>query len=168
MDKIRIIQVSDIHFEHNRPENNKLVLEAFFTDLKHEIEHRNDTYCIISGDLTNKGSSKEYNDFYDYFIFKMMKIIPLKNIICVPGNHDLNRNIIEKNLKQHQEIISKGYSESDFNDFITDGTSNIIHEKFENYSNFCINKLQKSNFNYYGYPELLVPEISVFCLNIAS
>lgn len=72
MKQIKIIQVSDIHFEWNEPENQGLVLNAFFKDLETTIDSKvskENTYCIISGDLVNKGGSQRtYDDFYNKFI----------------------------------------------------------------------------------------------------
>jgi predicted MPP superfamily phosphohydrolase len=92
MSKVNIIHISDIHYEKNEPENQGLVLTSFFNDLEIKIDKTNieNTYCIISGDLVNKGNSEKiFEDFYNNFIIKLTKYVPLKNIYCSPGNHDL-------------------------------------------------------------------------------
>ncbi|NCC99661.1 MAG: metallophosphoesterase [Bacteroidia bacterium] len=167
MTKIKIIQISDIHFEKNQPENNGLVLNAFFDDLKSEFCDSDNTFCVINGDLVNKGTANEYEQFYESFIKKLVEYIPLKNIICNPGNHDFKRSIIENNFNNHQTIADGNYNESDFNDLVKKGKDNILQNKFDEYIAFCKNKLFKSNCNHYGFSERVAPEVSIFCLNSA-
>ncbi len=167
MDKINIIHISDIHYEFNEPENQGLIIDSFFKDLDSQLdpENKEHTYCIISGDLVNKGNSeKTFNDFYDNFILKLVKRIPIQNIFCTPGNHDLNRNEIEKNLKEHDDILNNDYTETDFNNFLKE-EDNIIHEKFKYYKKFYIEKLLSSNFNLNGFSEVIAPEITLYFLN---
>ena len=126
MSKITVIQVSDIHFDGNEPENQGLVLNAFFKDLETNTNSdKENTYCIISGDLVNKGNSQRtYNELYCNFVEKLLPFVPLNHIICVPGNHDLNRNVVETNFNKHDEIISNEYKESDLNEFIKNDKKN--------------------------------------------
>jgi DNA repair exonuclease SbcCD nuclease subunit len=167
MEKITIIHISDIHYEFNEPENQGLILNSFFTDLDTQLDLNNkeNIYCIISGDLVNKGNSeKTFNDFYNNFMTKILKRVPIKNVFCIPGNHDLNRKEIEDNLKEHNAIIEKEFSETEFNNFIKE-ENNIIHNKFKYYKKFYINKLQSSNFNLNGFSEIISPEITLYFLN---
>ncbi|MCP9748388.1 metallophosphoesterase [Lacihabitans sp. CS3-21] len=167
MDKITIIQISDIHYEFNEPETQGLILSSFFIDLDTQLDlnNKDNTYCVISGDLVNKGNSeKTYNDFYENFILKILKRVPIQNIFCIPGNHDLNRKEIEDNLKDHNDIIEKEFTETGFNNFIKE-EDNIIHNKFKYYKKFYLDKLQSSNFNLNGFPEIIAPEITLYFLN---
>lgn len=170
MNSISIIQISDIHFEQNEPENQGLVLSAFFKDIEAILDNRDNkenTYCIISGDLVNKGGSRKiYEDFHEKFIKKLTNYVPLKNIFSVPGNHDFNRTILETEFADHDEIKSKEYQETEFNEFVK-SENNLLQKKFTYYSDFCTTKLVKDKYNVYGFSELLIPEISVFCLNSA-
>lgn len=83
-----------------------------------------------------------------------------------PGNHDLNRDFIKKNYAEYQEIVSREYSETQFNELVKDENS-FISKKFDYYKKFCTEKLSIQNFNIYGYSVNLIPEISCFCLNSA-
>lgn len=94
MRRISIVHISDIHFDKCEPENQGLIINAFFKDLNSLLvdKPKDDIYCIISGDLVQAGNSSNiYDSFYNKFIKRLMKIISVKNIICTPGNHDLNR-----------------------------------------------------------------------------
>lgn len=169
MDRIKIIHISDIHYSKMSPENEGLIINSFFGDLEikeNEFDYYN-TYCIISGDLVNAGANDNvYTDFYKNFIQRLIKFLPIKNIYCVPGNHDLNRLYFKKNLRSHLDIINQKLSESDFNNYVKSDQS-ILREKFKPYDNFCTNTLRIENFNYYGYSRKLTTEITIFCLNSA-
>ena len=101
MDNIKIIQISDIHFNTNNLGDNLLVLNAFFEDLNIYVWNKDTTYCVISGDLVSTGSRKEYDAFYEYFIKKILNYTRLENIIVVPGNHDLNRSVVEETYSKY-------------------------------------------------------------------
>ncbi len=167
MNSIKVIHVSDIHYENNEPENQGLILTSFFTDLKSKIDkaNRENTFCIISGDLVNKGNSDSvFGNFYNNFIVKLTEFVPIKNIFCSPGNHDLNRKVVEDNFEEHNIIINKVFSETEFNDYIKT-ENNIILKKFIYYENFCKQKLNLPKFNLLGYSETPIPEISFYFLN---
>lgn len=167
MSNIKIIHISDIHYEKNEPENQGLILTSFFNDLDIKIDKSNkeNTFCIISGDLVCRGNSdKVFDDFYNNFIIKLSKFVPIKNIYCSPGNHDLNRKIIEDNFNEHKEIVDRKFTETEFNDFIK-SNNNIILKKFHYYESFCKQKLHLTNFNLLGYSESPIPEISFYFLN---
>lgn len=167
MSEITIIHVSDIHYENNEPENQGLVISSFFDDLETKIDKSDaeNTYCIISGDLVNKGNSERiFNEFYNTFILKLTKIVPLQNIYCSPGNHDFNRGIVEQNIDDHNNLIVQNFNETEFNDFVK-SEGNLIQNKFKFYEMFCRDQMHISNFNLTGYWELLTPEISIYFLN---
>lgn len=167
MSEVTIIHISDIHYEKNEPENQGLVISSFFDDLESKLNKSDapNTYCIISGDLVNKGNSEKiFNDFYNNFIHKLTKLIPLQNIFCSPGNHDLNRNIVENNFQEHNNLIAQKFEETEFNDFVKT-EDNLIQNKFKFYESFCKSKMHNFNFNLSGYAELLIPELTVYFLN---
>lgn len=167
MSRITVIHVSDIHYDKNEPENQGLILTSFFSDLDNKIDKSNkeNTFCIITGDLVNKGNSdKVFEDFYNNFIVKLTQFVPIKNIYCSPGNHDLDRKVVEDNFDEHNEIVNKEFRETEFNDFIKT-EKNIILKKFHYYENFCKQKLHLPNFNLIGYSEAPIPEISFYFLN---
>lgn len=167
MENITLIHISDIHYEFNEPENQGLIINSFFTDLETQLDtgNKDNTYCILSGDLVNKGNSeKTYNDFFNNFISKISKRVPIQNIFCIPGNHDFNRKEIEENLKQHDEVLTKEFTESEFNNFIKE-EDNLIHKKFKYYKKFYLEKLHSSNFNLNGFSEIIAPEITLYFLN---
>ena len=167
MENITLLHISDIHYEFNEPENQGLIINSFFTDLDTQLDitNKDNTYCVISGDLVNKGNSeKTYNDFFNNFILKISKRIPIQNIFCIPGNHDLNRKEIEENLKEHDAVLEKEFTETEFNNFIKE-EDNLVHKKFKYYKKFYLEKLHSSNFNLNGFSETIAPEITLYFLN---
>ena len=113
MDNIHILCISDIHFDNYAPENQALVLNEFLKDAAERMNSYDTScrYCIIAGDLVNVGHTKQsYEKFYDVFIKRLIKIVPIEHIICTPGNHDLNRNEISKSPDEHKKLVSyKGH-----------------------------------------------------------
>lgn len=170
MDNIHILCISDIHFDRSEPENQGLVLNEFFKDISERMNPYDMSlrYCIIAGDLVNIGNTKQiYDKFYDSFIKRIIKVIPIEHIICTPGNHDLNRNEIIKTPDDHAELISfKNKSETEFNEKVTSKDS-IVRRKFKAYDDFCNEHMHILNYNLFGFYNNLLSEISVYCLNSA-
>ena len=67
---IKILHISDIHYGWKKPEEDGVVLDAFFEDLKQTLSgNQLENYCIISGDLVHKGGNDhEYEGLYNGFL----------------------------------------------------------------------------------------------------
>ena len=66
--------------------------------------------------------------------------IKKEHIICVPGNHDIQRTSIEENKIVYSSIVSQDFTECKFNDLLESETqANLLTKKFENYENFLPN-----------------------------
>lgn len=135
-----IVHISDIHYQQNREENQNLVLDAFFVDLREQIKQyqTEDVFIVLSGDIVNAGESKEaFDSAYSYFSAKLDTVgIPVANRICVPGNHDISRAVIKSNFINHKSLISSNLEEDEFNTLINDNDTTQIASKFENYFAF--------------------------------
>lgn len=169
---IHILCISDIHYSKSAPENQGLVLREFFNDLPKQLIgiDRDNLYCIIAGDLVQAGNvDKSYDDFYEAFIKKLTLYIPLDHILCVAGNHDMNRNILKDKewADKHNALFKKDLSEEEYNCYLAKNEESVIYKKFDCFNRFCLNKMQIENYDLLGYSVNLVPEISVFCLNSA-
>lgn len=170
MDNIHILCISDIHFDNYAPENQALVLNEFLKDAAERMNSYDTScrYCIIAGDLVNVGHTKQsYEKFYDVFIKRLIKIVPIEHIICTPGNHDLNRNEISKSPDEHKKLVSyKGHTESEFNTDVKSANS-LIRRKFKPFDEFCREHLHILEYDLFGFGINFLPEISVYCLNSA-
>jgi len=134
-----IIHLSDIHYRENWEEEQGVVLNEFFSDLSKQIEKLDspNIYLALSGDICQTGDNIDlYQSFYNYFSKNLDRIGITKNKrICVPGNHDASRNIVEKKYIEHEGVIGQCLNEKDFNDYLH-GDPVIFKSKFENYSLF--------------------------------
>ena len=166
---INILHISDIHFGWNKPEEDGVVLDAFFEDLKNTMQKNkgDENYCIISGDLVFKGCDEhEYQQFYSQFIGKLIQIIPLNNIMVVAGNHDLNRKWVEDNIEKHREDIYKNRTEVEFNDYMKEEDCQLL-KKFIPFNRFCKEIICSPEFDITGYYRNITSDISIFMLNSA-
>lgn len=170
MENLYLLCLSDIHFNKNEPEGQGLVLNEFFKDLSKvlsDIDHEN-LYCVISGDLVQAGNVEQaYNEFSRYFLKKLQQYVPLKNILVVAGNHDLNRNILmQDNWKQLQnDLVNSKEEEEKYNETLRDNADSVIYKKFFQFNQFVNKELQIPSYDLFGYAVNIVPEISVYCLN---
>lgn len=166
---INILHISDIHFGWNKPEEDGVVLDAFFDDLENTMSQGNkeDNYCMISGDLVYKGCNDyEYALFYHDFISKITQRIPMDNIIVVAGNHDLNRNWVENNLEKHKKDIYKDRTEVEYNDYVNEENCQLL-KKFVPFKKFCNEVMRIPEFDLSGYYRNITSDVSVFMLNSA-
>ena len=166
---IKILHISDIHYGWKKPEEDGVVLEAFFDDLKQTLSGNHfENYCIISGDLVHKGGNDhEYEEFYNGFIHRLIKHMPLSHIIVTPGNHDLSQKYVSDNLKAHQTEIHRLRTEVEFNEYVDDKEKCQLREKFASFEKFCTDKLRISEFDLSGYYRNFSPEVSIYMLNSA-
>jgi len=95
--RIAIIQLSDLQFGHKHtfgnPSNiaDKLILDV------QEMAHKHDfmpSYLVLSGDITETGHADEFKDAENVIniILKDLSIDKV-NLLCVPGNHDVSRDL---------------------------------------------------------------------------
>lgn len=95
-----ILYISDIHFTGKREENEGVVINAFIRDAKKQLEEipHKDAFVFVGGDLVQKADDKEsYNNLWNDVIVPLLALgIKKEHIICVPGNHDIQRTSIEE------------------------------------------------------------------------
>ena len=170
MDNIYLLCLSDIHFDRNEPESQGLVLNEIFNDLPKvlgDVDCDN-LYCVISGDLVQAGNVEQaYSEFSKYFLKKLQKYVPLKNILVVAGNHDLNRNILtQDNWKKIQnDLVNSQEDEENYNVTLRGEEDSVIYKKFYQFNQFVNKELQIPSYDLFGYEVNIVPEISIYCLN---
>lgn len=165
-----IIYVSDIHFTGRKPENEGVVLNAFLKDVKRqldEIPHK-DTFIFIGGDLVQMADDKgTYDLFWNDLIVPLLDFgIPKEHIICVPGNHDIQRTKIEEKKFLYTAFLNRKITEGDFNDFIENqDNKTLLVNKFENFEYFITQKMECANYDSIGFNIELNDEWSVYCIN---
>ena len=126
---MRILHLSDLHFGFEKDKTEE-ELRANYSDalckevLKASKENSID-YVFITGDIAWKAKAPDY-DSASLFINKIIENakVPPKNIFLCPGNHDVDRDIIQdieypsdqgktKTLLKHERLdrLSEGFEE---------------------------------------------------------
>lgn len=100
--QIRWIHISDIHYHFNNYDS-EMLREDLLKRISTHREMEPITHIFCSGDLTDKNGHIS-NDLYKYMeSIASSAMVPKKNFIIVPGNHDHDRSVI-------QEILTNTYS----------------------------------------------------------
>ncbi len=95
-----IIHLSDLHVfcsKYSEEKQLKINLNSFYEECKEINEKFKPTVLIISGDISETGSWDEYTQAIELIkaILSYFPFISLDRLILVPGNHDVNRNIVK-------------------------------------------------------------------------
>ncbi len=142
--KIRILWLSDIHFDKNYKKSStdflNLIIERFHEYLKgiEDVE-----YVLLSGDIGNCAAAEDYSLFNKLILDKILNtLFPNAKLLVVPGNHDVNWSIVEDwksnnnaFYKRFIENFKKGISEGDTKlryDFLKSNLSDY-KELFKNF-----------------------------------
>jgi len=90
----KIIHISDLHFDEkgNSLLQNSEFLDAFLESLK-KLDKTVDT-LIISGDIVDRGGTEIAYQKAAGVINKIKTELNITHTVCVPGNHDVNRNLL--------------------------------------------------------------------------
>ncbi len=92
--KLQLIHLSDMHFE-DRTHPFEIQIDKIIQAIN-SIENADECIIVVSGDLSGKGASKEYNYVSSFLgaLFKHLnqqKYLQKKiEFVCVPGNHDID------------------------------------------------------------------------------
>lgn len=127
LDGERVNDDSYLKIPHSK-ETSKHFIDKFINAAKEECGDNN-IYLLITGDITDCGAKLEY-DYALVYINSIIKELNIdkKNILVLPGDHDINRKSIE-DLKYSKE----SYSIEELNEC-----------KFKNFSDFYLKLLGKT------------------------
>ena len=149
---IQWLHLSDFHIKPNEAYNTSPIFDALQDDIEKLMEDYSITafdFIIITGDLGYFGNDGDYVDV----IHLLDNILDYTNTLkdklyIVPGNHDVNREIVEN---QKYQIKTEWKSVNDANNFMT-GDKTILKaffNKFNGYSKFIKNYFDGSRaFNH--------------------
>lgn len=169
--KYAIVNISDIHYRKKEPEGASTITNAFINDLKEQIITLSDYkfYLAITGDIVYMGNDNEaYQSFSEEFDQKLTTIgLSKEHRLLVPGNHDLDRNVVTEDFQNYIKRIEKfSRTEQSFNNFITD--KNPMDQKFDNYELFESEFAKYGlHFSTQGQGWYLDDTLGVYCLNTA-
>lgn len=92
---MKIIHISDSHFGNDKPVFELNLLSKAFLDFKHLFSN-DDTYLIVSGDITLKGNEKGYHEASNFFRKIWVENGGSRNrFFACPGNHDFCNSTFE-------------------------------------------------------------------------
>lgn len=169
--KHAIVHLADIHYRKDSPEGASSIIKSFIKDLIIQCGDLKEYQFSIAmtGDIVQAGTDFEsFLAIINELDSGLLSVgIKKENRIIAPGNHDLNRMIIENNFEEYKKIQEeKTKSEEIFNNFMS--IYNPIHEKFENFDLF-LSEFAKYDDNYscLGWGCNIDDSIGVYCLNSA-
>lgn len=167
-----LLNISDIHYGSDTPENEGLVISAFLKDVKEQTSklEYDEIYVILGGDLVFAASEKSYSGFDKDIIQKLMSILGIKrdHFIFVPGNHDLNRQFIKEVEESFQPIFNAKYEEGKFNDLIRkEAQKDTVFGKFKDFLNYSVNTMGRNESVLTGAVYNINDQWSIHTLNSA-
>lgn len=164
-----ILFLSDIHYKGNSDVSEELIIGSFWKDFLSSLGGIDfkDRYCIIAGDLSCYGTHDNIQKFASDFHKRLIEMIPSNHVAYIPGNHDLNRNFIEKHFDSYQSeelMLQKYEKEEEFDEKVKE---NFVLGKFKYFKEFCEDKANIEGFDLSGYEYKISPDVSVYLLNTA-
>lgn len=99
--EIKILHLSDLHFDSAKPKDTQIILDALWKDLDN---FKDINFILFSGDLVKAGDKKDdFEEAFQIFIKPLLEKTNLDkdSFFIAPGNHDIQRSSID-------EIIEEG------------------------------------------------------------
>lgn len=166
--KISWLHLSDLHFRCGEDDfDSQLVYDTLLADIK-KIDTKIE-FVFVTGDIAYSGEAREY-ERAGVFFDKLVHILQIDKtrIYCVPGNHDIKRNVASQYIVK---ILENVHSEKEVSEILGNNQlRNIFLEKFENYYNFagkhCF-PIKKDNLSYTINININGIEIAIIGLNSA-
>jgi hypothetical protein len=91
---VRILHLSDLHFEEN--DDHRQLLNILDEDLQGKID-----FLVVSGDLSNRCNEGGFQSAAEFLSeLQTRRKIPPERCILVPGNHDVQRDLDSFDLRQ--------------------------------------------------------------------
>ncbi|WP_333859485.1 metallophosphoesterase family protein [Clostridium sp.] len=152
-----ILDLSDLHYTVEVDEKNEAYLlisdlkKVYFYNSENNLTLSDIDYIVISGDFVEDGNSEASFQKAFHFIDILSKQlnIPYKNIIIVPGNHDLSWNITMNSYHLSMgipESKDKVVTNIGKDLFYLKRNSREWHKKFANYNKYLYQRLYKVPF----------------------
>lgn len=134
------LHLSDLHFRGSRAYDENIVLQALLRDVAERIQTdglRPD-FIAITGDVAFSGKQDEY-DLARLFFDKLLTTtgLPCERLFVVPGNHDVDRNLITSGAKAIGTSLTDRDSVNTL--LITPGDRRLVLARFKGYEGFVNN-----------------------------
>lgn len=95
MSEIKILHLSDLHYESTKPRDVQIILDALWKDLE---SFEGIDFIVFSGDLVKAGDKKQdFDAALEVFIEPLLKKTGLSpnEFFIAPGNHDIQQSKID-------------------------------------------------------------------------
>jgi len=119
---MKILHLSDLHFKNN-DNSQDIILSSLLKKISLLIKNESKpNVLIITGDIAFSGKTEEYNKALEY-IQSIATVCEINNkrIFIIPGNHDVDRDMIDKRhigwwyaFKTEEEVTGNLSSEDSF------------------------------------------------------
>lgn len=155
MKQQKILHISDLHIDENSGSilEKKSYMSAFLESL--ENQEGLDT-MVISGDIVDKGGSQRAYEKAEKIIKNIKEKLNIVNILCVPGNHDVNRDLLKAEEKRLSNPEEKSKLWSHYN------------TKFELYLEFLENMGLKQGDSYKPVAYVILENAHIILLGLDS
>ena len=117
--KMNIIHLSDLHF--GTLENASNWYSQLADDLKNKLNCSKLDIAILSGDIANKSTQKEYDAAEQFLKYLCQEFqLDTNHVVITPGNHDLNWSLSKKayRIRRYEEyrglLDEKGMPDSHY------------------------------------------------------
>ena len=133
MSELKILHLSDLHFDSSKLEDTEIILNALWDDLKN---FEGIDFILFSGDLVKAGDKKdEFEKTYQDFIKPLLARTDLDedSFFIAPGNHDIQMSAIDEILEEGLKVKLK--DRESLNSFF-DKEKKIDYEHIERLQHF--------------------------------
>lgn len=100
MAELKILHLSDLHFDSSKPDDTEIILNALWKDMEN---FPGIDFILFSGDLVKAGDKKdEFEKAFQNFIKPLLAKTNLDedDFFIAPGNHDIQRSAIDEILEE--------------------------------------------------------------------
>lgn len=107
-DNFSWLHLSDLHFRSGDQYDRKIVFDSLLEDISKQMNEKVSPDAVfITGDVAYSGQQIEY-EYASKFIHSLADVtgLPLSNIFCVPGNHDVDWGLISPFFKTATNVFT--------------------------------------------------------------
>jgi hypothetical protein len=97
---MRVLHVSDLHAREDPPNAQALLVEKFLEDIEAREREARIDLILVSGDCAFDGRAPSLRVAREMLLDPLAQLLPDRRIVLVPGNHDVERDGIERIQEQ--------------------------------------------------------------------
>jgi len=121
---IRILHLSDFHFDKARKWDADPVLMGLATTIGEFVKEMPPDVVAITGDIANTGRARDYAEAQRWIDGKLRPVLPTRfpksRILMVPGNHDGDRKLVKRSARSLQADLLRERSQDAIAEVLAD------------------------------------------------